>query len=352
MNTELHSSFKLRLFVALMVIVLIVSFMPMQEAYAASSTKAYKSVRTDYLTEGESWVPTSSETPAACQGLYFWTENIELSDGMYYKLYCSKNSDGTNPVCIIDTTLLQKEHILDGPGYYPPQSFDKFILTNGTWIYFIMHDSFDDTARLYKVKYNSTKPVYITDLPDESGYTYLISLYGNRIYFQNEYTDELIRVIRDLCSVSLSNNKISTHRSDAQVFSVGSGSSARYIYYKGCNYDKSSYNKAYVYDCKEKTAVNLGTTDAHRISKGKLYYAKANSTKTNGGYKIYKTGISGRGTKTLVVNLKKADSVGMISSTYVYWAKRNTDTYDNIYYRYNIKTKESKKISEQSYKYA
>lgn len=351
MNTELHSSFKLRLFVALMVIVLIVSFMPMQQAYAASSTKAYKSVQTDYLTEGESWVPTSSETPAACQGLYFWTENIELSDGIYYKLYCSKNSDGTNPVCIIDTTKLQKEHVLDEPGYYPPQNFDKFILTNGTWVYFILHDSFDGIARLYKVKYNSTKPTYITDLPDEKSYTYLLSLYDNRIYFQNEYTDGLISVFRDLCSVSLSNNKVSTHRSDAQVFSVGS-SSARYIYYKGCNYDKSSYNKTYVYDCKEKTAANLGTTDAHRISNGKLYYAKANSTKTNGGYKIYKTGISGRGSKTLVINLKKADSVGMISSKYVYWTKRNTDTYDNIYYRCNIKTKESKKISEQSYKYA
>ncbi len=334
MNTNLRSSLAMRILIAFMISVIIITFMPTQCAFAASA-KAYKNVEI-------------SNTPVSCQNLYLWTENVEKSDGLYSNLFCSKKSDGSNAVCIADTALLQVEHVYD-EGYYPPQNFRNKILTNGTWIYFLMLDTFDDTARLYKVKYNSSKPALVAEIPN-GGSAQLLTLYNNRIYFQCE-SSQPMNTDRSICSVSLSSAKIKTHRSKVDVFSPKNSSSSRYIYYRNNNFDSSNFSSTMIYDCKEGTSSNLGRTESHCIVNGKLYYAKPVSSTSSSGFKIYKANLSGRGTKTKVVTLKSASSIGTINSSFVYWKKYDGSTVSDIYYRYSFKTKTSKRISESDYKF-
>lgn len=334
MNTNLRSSLAMRMLVAFMISVIIITFMPAQSAFAASA-KTYKNVEI-------------SNTPVSCQNLYLWTENVEKSDGLYSNLFCSKKSDGSDAVCVADTALLQVEHVYE-EGYHPPQNFREKVLTNGTWIYFLMLDTFDDTARLYKVKYNSSKPTLVAEIPN-SGSSQLLTLYNNRIYFQCE-SSEPMNTDRSICSVSLSSAKIKTHRSKVDAFSPKNSSSSRYIYYRNYNFESSNFLSTMIYDCKEGTSSNLGRTDSHCVVKGKLYYAKPISSTISSGFKIYKANLSGRGTKTKVVTLKSASSVGTINSSYIYWKKYDGSTVSDICYRYSFKTKTSKKISESDYKY-
>lgn len=229
-----------------------------------------------------------SNTPVSCQNLYLWSENVEKTDGLYSNLFCSKKSDGS-------------------------------------------------------------KPSLVAEIPN-GGSAQLLSLYNNRVYFQCE-SSEPMNTDRSICSVSLSSAKVKTHRSKIDVFSPKNSSSSRYIYYRNNDIDSSNFLSTMIYDCKEGTSSKLGRTESHCVVKGKLYYAKPVSSTSSSGFKIYKANLSGRGTKTNVVTLKNASSVGTINSSYIYWRKYDGSTVSDIYYRYSFKTKTSKRISESDYKY-
>lgn len=101
---------------------------------------------------------------------------------------------------------------------------------------------------------------------------------------------------------------------------------------------------AYIFNSKTEKAVKISNkafSGSLNFSSGKVYYAEYIDGKS---VRIKCCSPAGKSKKTLVKKLS-ADLVGTITSKYVYYMK------DNKYYRYDLKTKKLKRISENKYKW-
>ncbi|MDO4555576.1 MAG: hypothetical protein Q4B70_10560, partial [Lachnospiraceae bacterium] len=102
----------------------------------------------------------------------------------------------------------------------------------------------------------------------------------------------------------------------------------------------------YSYNCKtgKKRKIASSISTSQLVGK-RIYYAVSNG---NGTYNIYNVNLAGGNKKTIVKKLK-AFSFGIFDSKYIYYNIYDSNTSATTYYRYNIKTKKSQKISESQY---
>lgn len=117
----------------------------------------------------------------------------------------------------------------------------------------------------------------------------------------------------------------------------------QYLLFANGGLSGESHN-AYIFNCKTEKAVKISNKvmmGELNFASGKVYYAE----KVNGtSVRIKSCSLTGKNKKILVPKLS-ADiyNIGKITSKYVDYMK------DNKYYRYNIKTKKSKKISKNEF---
>lgn len=109
-------------------------------------------------------------------------------------------------------------------------------------------------------------------------------------------------------------------------------------------YDSIRWNpNGYIYNCKTekflKFSSNIG--GALNFASGKVYYTEKINTSS---VKIKSCSLAGKNKKTIVAKLS-ADFVGKITSKQVYYGKKGN------FFLYNIKTKKSKKISENKFQW-
>lgn len=326
----------------MLMVMLMITLIPAQTANAAA--KSYKAVEvtTSYAYEGEMVKP---ETLAYCQGMYFWMEFVDDCDGMYPRLWCSHDKTGKGEVLLADSKDLQIEHELDEPGYVPPQQIDTWILSNGSYVYFIVKDTIAENARLYQVMCDGRGLTEVAAIPHlDDGTGRLLNYYDGQIYYYRDWDDDMLNFHRDIYSISVKTGKTYKRVSDVGPFWATTKASTRYIACHSENPD--TYWKVYIYDCKEKTKESIGKAVSLSVISQKLHYG---IKRDDGGYYIYKEALSGRGKRTRVTTLKSAEGLGQITSKYVYWYKFDSN-YDRVFYRYNMETQKSSKISQDKFK--
>lgn len=331
------------MFCCMLMVILMITLIPAQPAEAAAKTYKAVEVPSTITYQGEKMaIP---EKLAYCQGMYFWMEHVDECEGLYPRLWCSHDKTGKGAVLLVDSKELQIKHELDEPGYVPPQQIDIWILSNGSSVYFIVDDMVAENARLYYVMCDGRGLDLIAEIPHlEDGNGRLLSYYNGQIYYYTDWEDDMFTFHRDIYSISLKTGKTYKRVSNVSPYRTTTKVSTRYIACRGESSD--NYLKTYIYDCKEKTKEGLGRVTSLSVVSKKLYYG---AYRDAGGFYIYKEALSGRGKRTRVATLKNAYDLGDITSKYVYWYKFDNNN-NHVYYRYNLETKKSSKISKDKFK--
>ncbi len=334
-----------KMFCCMLMVILMITLIPAQPAEAAA--KYYKAAEitaiTSTISGDEMIIP---EKLTYCQGLYFWMECLEECEGMYTRLWCSPDKTGKGAILLADGRDLQVEHVSDEPGYIPPQQIDFTILSNGTGVYFVMKDRQAWNGRLYYVMFDGRGLDQIAELPNLYETGRLINYYNGQVYYYAMWSDDILNYNYVIYSASVKTGNVYKRRTNAEPYRTTTKASTRYIAYTNKNYNSANYWKTYIYDCEEKTAECIGKAISLSVVDKKLYYG---ISREDGGVYIYKEALSGRGKRTRVVTLKNAAGLGNITSKYVYWYKYDNNN-NHVYYRYNLETKKSSKISKDKFK--
>ena len=329
----------------MLMVMLMITLIPVRPAEAA--VKTYKAVEITAITStipGDEMVIPEKLT--YCQGMYFWMELLDECEGMYTRLWCSHDKTGKGAILLADAQKLQVEHVLDEPGYVPPQHIDLTILSNGSYVYFVIKDSVAQNGRLYQVMCDARGLTQVAELPNLYQTGRLVNYYNGQVYYYAMWSDDILNYNYVIYSASVKTGNVYKRRSNAEPYRTTTKTNTRYIAYTNMNYDSANYRKIYIYDCKEKTAQSIGKAVSLSVVSQKLHYG---IQRNDGGYYIYKEALSGREKRTLVTTLKSAEGLGKITSTYIYWYKFDNN-FNRVYYRYNMETKKSSKISQEKFK--
>ncbi len=109
----------------------------------------------------------------------------------------------------------------------------------------------------------------------------------------------------------------------------------------------------YVYNCKTGKATRITKKGGSANFSGKkIYYAEYVGdpfSRSGSTFRIRRCSLSGKGKKTLA-NKIKAEYTGMLTSKYAYYFYYDSNS-NQIFYRYNLKTKKKAKVSQKKFKW-
>ena len=270
-----------------LILCLLVSVIPAGEADAA----AKKFVRGTPMYD-EDYYLTSSERRVEVNGLYFW------HDYENERLFCSKSADGK----------AYELHLSS----FSSRKLETMILTDGTWVYYILDDYANDRSYICREKYDGTGFQKVVTFNSAFQNPQLVSIYKNVLYYNLQTFHTTAPYGDKLYSVGLKSGTKKLRTSKLRVsYSTGSG---RYIY--GTSKSESGTITLKAYDCKEKkvnkiVAFKSGEGGILGIYDGKLYYYKGHP-ETN-DITVYRTTLSGTGKRikaaTLPTQFMTADMV-------------------------------------------
>ena len=266
------------IFCGMLIVCLMVSVIPAEDADAAA-----KKFRRGTSMYDENYFLTSSENRVEINGLYFW------HDSEKERLFCSKSADGKG-------TELHLSSFSAG------RRLETMMLTDGTWVYYVLDDYEKNRSYICREKYDGTGFQKVVTFNDAFLNPQLVSIYNNVLYYnlqtfntEGPYGDKLY-------SVGLKSGTKKLRTSKLRV-SYSTGSS-RYLY--GTSKSESGTITLKAYDCKEKkvnkiVAFKSGEGGILGTYDGKLYYYKGHS-ETN-DITVYRTTLSGTGKRIKVVTL-------------------------------------------------
>ena len=213
-------------------------------------------------------------------------------------------------------------------------------MSDGATVYYPEIDAKTSTGYIYSIKINGKKRTLIGKVKKMT--IGILACNSGNLYvgYNNRYDGSY-----DTYRLNIKTKKGKVILKNAAPLVATDSQYKHYIHLAGLPYDDSgnSYG-SYILNCKTDKAVKISSKARSgnlRFSSGKVYYAEYMDGKS---FRIKCCTPAGKSKKTLVKKLS-ADLIGEINAKYVYYMKGNK------YYRYGIKTKKSKKISESKYQW-
>jgi len=215
-------------------------------APADADAASYKAVAMEYTFKGE-------PEKVQANGYYFW-----LDSDNNLKASKSKSAKGK--------TLYKS--------VYGETSVDRFIVTNGEKVYFMVADFKADKVMLYRVNTDGTKRTRLKSMDYADGdlqYKLLAVAYNNVYYYKSGSKGG--EAVSSLCAYNIKSKKISTKvKNFREGKTKGNG---RYIYYSTGAYDANGNYALKAYDTKNNKAITVAK-DGRYLAQydGKLYYTR------------------------------------------------------------------------------
>lgn len=212
--------------------------------------------------------------------------------------------------------------------------YQRFV-TNGSVLYYSETDS--NFAYIYSVKMNGKNKKLIGKVKNGYG---IEGYYNGNLY------------VIDSKIGSMNTYRLNIKTKKWKCIQKGAAPYAQYKEYMLLLNDDLRGN-AYVFNCKTEKSVKISSKvqipGGLSFVSGKIYYSESIN---NSSVKIKSCSLNGKNKKTIAAKLY-ADHMGKITSKYVYYIKYrdNGINYDYEFYRYDIKTKKSKKISESKFQW-
>lgn len=225
------------------------------------------------------------------------------------------------------------------------------IVTNGAQVLYASRSG--NKLTFYSVDVNGkNKKKYGTVPVSSNGWICLTGFCNNRIYY------EKISSKITFCYFSTKTKKekvLIKLKEDESLCTLNGG---RYLYSISNNKTKSTIK---IYDLKKSKLIKTHSLKKDYKSdniggivgfSGKYFYFVNTVGDYNGNrvQKIYRCAVDGAGSVKLVKTLK-AEEIGMVNNSYIYYWTENLNTYNESYsyYRYNFSKKKSEKISASTY---
>lgn len=272
-----------------------------------------------------------SDSRSKVGSYYFWSE---VKNGKTY-IYSSKSAKAKKGT-LLATVIIQDSSCP--------------IFTNGSTVFYASPNKTFTKHTIYSIKSNGKNRKKHTTVKTSSyGRVAFIKLYNNRIFYQS------IGKNPSFCSMSLKNNKTKTH---IKNFSAAYTSSGKNVYTITNAKTKSTVR---IFDCKKLKVIK---THSIKVPSGSYPYIMnitkkyiyttviIPSTVTNQPptYKFYRCPTNGSGKMELIKTLQ-CDMTGGINDSYIYYGVCHSSETETTYtyYRYNIKTKKTQEISENTF---
>lgn len=215
-------------------------------------------------------------------------------------------------------------------------------LSNGSVVYYSELSAFDRNGNsvgyIYKIQTGSKKKTYLGKLRNVCS---IDAYYGNKLYVS--------------CSPSSDPTVLHTYELDLKTKKSRCVMKNTQVLIQQGQYLIGSPNTGaivplplYSYNCKTGKRTQITKTcGGYQLVGKKIYYTEYLSEQSVSTFRIRSCNPSGSGKKTVLKSLK-ASSVGKLSSRYIYYY-----IYDRgfKYYRYDLKTKKSSRVSSSQYQY-
>ncbi len=246
-------------------------------------------------------------------GYYLW----RASDGS--ALYVSKSKTGKGKIIAKSSKGV----------------FNEEVLSNGSLVYYTYYsnNSHDDNGQIYSVKIDGKNRKYIGKVK----YAYRIQAYynGNLYIWDADWPNNSIY------RLNIKTGKVKCIQKSAMLCDQYK----HYLLIRNINKFDGKYSNAYIYNCKTRKSIKISNKVFSGLNfvSGKVYYAEKVNNKS---ISIKSCSLTGKSKKTLVRKLSaNLHNTGKITSRYVYYMNPEASKC----YRYDMKTKKSKKISQKAY---
>lgn len=302
-----------RILGSLLAVIMIAGMFPAY-ADAAASSPSYRICRFAYGDWGE-------PERVKVYGNYYWNDSTSI--------YCSSTSDG------------EGKAIATAPEGY---MIDDTFITNGIRIYYdIKPEDYSkaETVLYYVPNSGKTKPVKVRALKSNS---WLCSYYpsGSRLYTYKYSADA---GCYQLYSLNVKTKQYKRVNSNFRV--IGATGGSRYIYGAPLGTGSQFVGSMKIYDAKAGKVIRTikpaggkySRIEQAHVSGGRLYYLETGSSKTT----VFETSLSGKTTPKAVFREAAGASIKFAGGKLYY-----SDP-DGNYFTFDLKTKEKKPISSDTY---